>query len=53
MASRIAAVLPIKEEALRLYQPLILPLAISALGLLGILQSVFEMWSSCDRVRSN
>ena len=39
MASRIAAVLPITEETVRLYQPLILPLAISALGLLGILQS--------------
>jgi hypothetical protein len=35
-ASRIAAVLPIPEEAVRLYQPLVLPLAISALGLLLI-----------------
>lgn len=36
MASRIAAVLPIPEEAVRLYQPLILPLSIGALGLLLI-----------------
>jgi hypothetical protein len=36
MASRIAAVLPIPEEAVRIYQPLILPLAISGLGLLLI-----------------
>ena len=33
-AARFAAVLPVSEEAVRLYQPLILPLAISALGLL-------------------
>jgi hypothetical protein len=33
MASRIAAVLPIPEEAVRVYQPLILPLAISGLEL--------------------
>jgi len=36
MASRIAAVLPIPEEAVRIYQPLVLPLAISGLGLLLI-----------------
>jgi hypothetical protein len=36
MASRIAAVLPINEEAIRIYQPLVLPLSISALGLLLI-----------------
>jgi hypothetical protein len=36
MASRIAAVLPINEEAIRVYQPLVLPLSISALGLLLI-----------------
>ena len=36
MASRIAAVLPVSEEAVRLYQPLVLPLSISALGLLLI-----------------
>jgi hypothetical protein len=36
MASRIAAALPVSEEAVRIYQPLILPLSISALGLLLI-----------------
>jgi hypothetical protein len=36
MASRIAAVLPVSEAAIQLYQPLILPLSISALGLLLI-----------------
>lgn len=36
MARRLAAVLPVSEEAVALYQPLILPLAISALGLLLI-----------------
>jgi hypothetical protein len=36
MASRIAAVLPVNEEAIQLYQPLVLPLSISALGLLLI-----------------
>jgi hypothetical protein len=36
MASRIAAVLPVNEEAVRIYQPLVLPLSISALGLLLI-----------------
>jgi hypothetical protein len=36
MASRIAAVLPVSEAAVRIYQPLILPLAISGLGLLLI-----------------
>jgi hypothetical protein len=36
LASRIAAVLPISEAAVSLYQPLALPLAISALGLLLI-----------------
>jgi hypothetical protein len=36
MASRLAAVLPVNEEAVRIYQPLILPLVISALGLLLI-----------------
>jgi hypothetical protein len=36
MASRIAAVLPIPEEAVRIYQPLVLPLAVSGLGLLLI-----------------
>ncbi len=36
MASRIAAVLPVPEEAVRVYQPLVLPLTISALGLLLI-----------------
>jgi hypothetical protein len=35
-ASRIAAVLPFSEAAIQLYQPLILPLSISALGLLLI-----------------
>jgi hypothetical protein len=35
-ARRLAAVLPVSEEAIELYQPLILPLAISALGLLLI-----------------
>ena len=35
-ASRIAAVLPLSEEVVRLYQPLVLPLSISALGLLLI-----------------
>jgi 4-amino-4-deoxy-L-arabinose transferase-like glycosyltransferase len=35
-ARRLAAILPITEEAVALYQPLILPLAISALGLLLI-----------------
>lgn len=36
MASRIAAVLPVSEAAVQLYQPLVLPLSISALGLLLI-----------------
>jgi hypothetical protein len=36
LASRIAAVLPISEAAVSLYQPLVLPLSISALGLLLI-----------------
>jgi hypothetical protein len=36
MASRIAAVLPINEEAVRIYQPLVLPLSISAIGLMLI-----------------
>jgi hypothetical protein len=36
MASRVAAVLPIPEEAVPIYQPLVLPLAVSALGLLLI-----------------
>jgi hypothetical protein len=36
MAARLAAVLPVSEEAIALYQPLILPLAISVLGLLLI-----------------
>jgi hypothetical protein len=36
MASRIAAVLPFNEETVRVYQPLVLPLSISALGLLLI-----------------
>lgn len=36
MASRIAAVLPVSEAAISLYQPLVLPLSISALGLLLI-----------------
>src|SRR5262245_12774680 len=35
-ARRIAAILPVSEEAAALYQPLILPLSISALGLLLI-----------------
>jgi hypothetical protein len=35
-ARRLAAVLPVSEEAIALYQPLILPLAISILGLLLI-----------------
>src|SRR5262245_48609338 len=35
-ARRIAAILPVSEEAVALYQPLILPLSISALGLLLI-----------------
>jgi hypothetical protein len=35
-ATRIAAILPVSEEAVALYQPIILPLAISALGLLLI-----------------
>lgn len=35
-ARRLAAVLPVSEEAIQLYQPLVLPLAISALGLLLI-----------------
>jgi hypothetical protein len=34
MAARLAAVLPVSEEAIALYQPLVLPLAISVLGLL-------------------
>lgn len=36
MAVRLAAVLPVSEEAVALYQPLVLPLAISVLGLLLI-----------------
>lgn len=36
MASRLAAVLPVSEAEVRLYQPLILPLSISGLGLLLI-----------------
>jgi hypothetical protein len=36
MAARLAAVLPVSEEAIALYQPLVLPLAISALGLILI-----------------
>lgn len=36
MASRIAAVLPVSEAAVQLYQPLVLPLSISGLGLLLI-----------------
>jgi hypothetical protein len=36
MASRLAAVLPVSEAAISLYQPLILPLAISITGLLLI-----------------
>lgn len=36
LASRIAAVLPVSEAAASLYQPLVLPLSISALGLLLI-----------------
>lgn len=36
MVARLAAVLPVSEEAIALYQPLVLPLAISALGLLLI-----------------
>lgn len=36
MAIRIAAVLPVSVEAVQLYQPLILPLSISGLGLLLI-----------------
>lgn len=36
MASRLAAVLPVSEADIALYQPLILPLSISALGLLLI-----------------
>jgi len=36
MASRISAVLPVSEAAISLYQPLVLPLSISALGLLLI-----------------
>lgn len=35
-ARRLAAVLPVTEEAVMLYQPLVLPVAISALGLLMI-----------------
>lgn len=36
MASRLAAVLPVSEAAISLYQPLVLPLAISITGLLLI-----------------
>jgi hypothetical protein len=36
MAARLAAVLPVSEAGIALYQPLVLPLAISALGLLLI-----------------
>lgn len=36
MARRLAAVLPVSEAAIQLYQPLVLPLSISALGLLLI-----------------
>lgn len=36
MASRLAAVIPVSEAAIALYQPLVLPLAISGLGLLLI-----------------
>lgn len=36
MASRLAAVLPVSEAAIALYQPLVLPLAISITGLLLI-----------------
>ncbi len=36
MASRIAAVLPVSEAAVQLYQPLVLPLSISGLGVLMI-----------------
>ena len=35
-ARRLAAVLPVTEEAIQLYQPLVLPVAISVLGLLLI-----------------
>lgn len=35
-ATRIAAILPVSEEAVALYQPIILPISISALGLLLI-----------------
>jgi hypothetical protein len=35
-ARRIAAILPVSEEAVKLYQPLVLPVAISVLGLLLI-----------------
>ena len=35
-ARRLAAILPVSEEAIQLYQPLILPISISVLGLLLI-----------------
>jgi hypothetical protein len=35
-ARRLAAILPVSEEPIQLYQPLILPIAISVLGLLLI-----------------
>src|SRR5262245_53941030 len=35
-ARRLAAILPVSEEAIQLYQPLVLPVAISVLGLLLI-----------------
>ena len=35
-ARRLAASLPVSEEAIQLYQPLVLPVAISVLGLLLI-----------------
>lgn len=35
-ARRLAAILPVSEEAVQLYQPLVLPLSISALGLMLI-----------------
>jgi len=41
-ARRLAAILPVSEEAIQLYQPLILPLAISALGLLLIAVGAHE-----------
>jgi len=41
-ARRLAAILPVSEEAIQLYQPLVLPLAIAALGLLLIAVGAHE-----------